>query len=56
MSFIVGFAIGVAIGGGLVVVFSKNNKNTIADSRAEILAAAAKGRAELEATLTKIQG
>lgn len=39
---IIAFVVGVIIGGAAVIVFSKNNKNTIAGARSEILEAANK--------------
>lgn len=42
LTYLVCLAVGVVLGGGLVVVFSKNNKNHIADARAEILDAVSK--------------
>jgi len=42
ISFLIGFVVGLIIGGAAVIVFSKNNKNTIAGAREEILQAAKK--------------
>lgn len=49
-------AIGYIAGAVTVIVFSKNNKNTIASAREEILSAAARGQAELNKTLDKYSG
>lgn len=49
------FIVGAAIGAGLVIVFSKNNKNTIEKYRQEILDAANRGREELNEVLNKIK-
>lgn len=46
---------GVVIGAGLVVVFSKNNKNTIAASREKILEAAKNGENELKKLLDSMK-
>ena len=43
-----GIIIGMFVGGLVVVLLSKNNKNTIAKLREEVLAAAAKGEAEVK--------
>ncbi len=48
------FFVGLAIGGGLVIMFSKNNKNTIEKSRQQILDAAEKGREHLNEVLNKL--
>ena len=39
---IITFVVGVIVGGVVVILFSKNNKNTIAGARSEILEAAQK--------------
>lgn len=48
MPFVTGILIGMFVGGLIVVLLSKNNKNTIAKLRGEVLAAAAKGEAEVK--------
>jgi uncharacterized membrane protein YgaE (UPF0421/DUF939 family) len=53
---LIGFAVGVLVGGCGVIVFSKNNKNHIAKYREEILAAVAKGEAEVAKVIDKVQG
>lgn len=50
---IVAFLFGIVVGGLVVVLFSKNNKNTIATARREILDAVAKGKDEVEKVLNK---
>lgn len=37
MSFIIGLGVGVLVGGLLVIVFGKNNKNHIAAVRSEVV-------------------
>lgn len=53
---LIGFAVGVVVGGAGVIVFSKNNKNHIAKYREEILAAVAKGEAEVAKVIDKVKG
>jgi hypothetical protein len=44
---------GLIVGALTVVLLSKNNKNTIAKIRSEVLAAAAKGEAEVKKVIDK---
>jgi hypothetical protein len=44
---------GLIVGALVVVLLSKNNKNTIAKIRSEVLAAAAKGEAEVKKVIDK---
>jgi len=44
---------GLVVGALTVVLLSKNNKNTIAKIRSEVLAAAAKGEAEVKKVIDK---
>jgi hypothetical protein len=48
MPFVTGLLIGAFVGGLAVVLLSKNNKNTIAKLREEVLVAATKGEAEVK--------
>jgi hypothetical protein len=47
------FVVGLLIGAMFVVLVSKNNKNTIARMREEILAAAHKGENEVKKVIEK---
>jgi uncharacterized membrane-anchored protein YhcB (DUF1043 family) len=49
----IAFVGGLVIGALVVVLLSKNNKNTIAKIRGEVLAAAAKGEAEVKKVIEK---
>lgn len=53
MDVIIAAAGGLVVGALLVVMFSKNNKNTIAKIREEVLAAANKGEAEIKKIIEK---
>jgi hypothetical protein len=44
---------GLVVGALTVVLLSKNNKNTIAKIRSEVLAVAAKGEAEVKKVIDK---
>jgi hypothetical protein len=54
MFYILAGVVGVAIGILLVVIFSKNNKNTIAKARQEILDAVTHGKTEVEKVLDRV--
>ena len=53
MSFFIGFGVGAVVGGLLVIVFSKNNKNHIAAVRTEVVDAYNKAEAAVEAKVKK---
>lgn len=55
LAFMGGMLLGTVLGGALVVVFSKNNKNTIAASREKILNAVQHGKSEVEKVLNEIK-
>lgn len=48
MAFILGLLVGLVVGGVLVIVFGKNNKNHIEQVRSEVVAAYNKGNDELK--------
>jgi hypothetical protein len=53
MELLVAGAVGALIGAFVVVMFSKNNKNTIAKIREEVLEAANKGEKEIKKVIEK---
>ena len=53
MSFFIGLGIGVVVGGLLVIVFGKNNKNHIAAVRSEVVETYNKAEAAVEAKVKK---